>query len=246
MCIYLQLSKNQIFHSSGFEGLSALSGWKVFDSNSISDQWWCHAFFEDVRLRGWRIGKEAVWGSQAVTNKLVCLAPDLSFSFLFSRQLIRLAMGNFLTTGKAFRQNAFDSYDIVQNERWPQTCFHPPTGSLAMSTRQCANINFSINFSISFLLCLIVPNQCLGGVNSVECLNPMTKHSCRFSRTFGALSTSKWHLGDTQDICACFKLKKSFRNLSQLFASNLSFSFNYPFHFSFFAKHQEYVYIFNI
>ena len=204
MCIYLQLSKNQIFHSSGFEGLSALSGWKVFDSNSISDQWWCHAFFEDVRLRGWRIGKEAVWGSQAVTNKLVCLAPDLSFSFLFSRQLIRLTMGNFLTTGKAFRQNAFDSYDIVQNERWPQNCFHPPTG------------------------------------------NPMTKHSCRFSRTFGALSTSKWHLGDTQDICACFKLKKSFRNLSQLFASNLSFSFNYPFHFSFFAKHQEYVYIFNI
>ena len=176
MCIYLQLSKNQIFHSSGFEGLSVLSGWKVFDSNSISDQWWCHAFFEDVRLRGWRIGKEPVWGSQAVTNKLVCLAPDLSFSFLFSRQLIRLAMGNFLTTGKAFRQNAFDSYDIVQNERWPQNCFHPPTGSLAMSVRQCANINFSI----SFILCHFVPNQCLGGVISVECLNPMAKHSCRF------------------------------------------------------------------
>ena len=145
-------------------------------------------------------------------------------------------MGNFLTTGKAFRQNAFDSYDIVQNERWPQNCFHPPTGSLAMSTRQCANINFSINFSISFLLCLIGPNQCLGGVNSVECINPMTKHSCRFSRTFGALSTSKWHLDDTQGICACFKLKKSFRNLSQLFALNLSFSLNYTFYFIFFRQ----------
>ena len=157
--------------------------------------------------------------------------PQISlFSFLFSRQLIRLTMGNFLTTSKASRQNSFESLDIMQNQPWPQDCFHPPTGSLAMSMRQYANMNFSI----SFLFCLFVPNQCLGGVNSVECLNPMTKHSCRFSRAFGALSTSKWHLDDTQCICACFKLKKSFRNLSQLFASNLSF--NYPYHFIFFRS----------
>ena len=67
--------------------------------------------------------------------------PDLPLSFLFSRQLIRLTMGNFLTTGKAFRQKALDSFDIMQNKA-DQLILS--IHLLAAWQYQCANVNFSM------------------------------------------------------------------------------------------------------